>query len=110
MAKPEITKAMLLADLAAVATRLGVRRVTSTLYRQEGAFTWTFWLRRRIGFISWSQLCCEAGLLPTVRGCRGIDRRPCHRCGRERNYYGTGDRWCKTCRKTLRRRKTELVG
>jgi len=106
---PEVTLAHLLTDLHGLAQRLRCRRISSTLYRREGGFCWTTKLKRRVGNLTWSEVCQLAGLLPTARGCRGIDRRPCTRCGRQTNWYGPGsDGLCKECRHTIRRRKTCL--
>lgn len=103
-----ISRGQVIVDLQAIARRLQVRIVSTNLYRREGSFALTDSLMRRVG--SWASVCLDAGLLPTKRGCRGIDRRPCQRCGEVCVYYGSGQVWCPECRRTLRRRRTELVG
>lgn len=102
-----VTREQVLADVQAVAQRLHVRIVTTRLYQREGSFCLTSPLRRRIG--SWSALCVEAGLLPTYRGCRGIDRRPCKRCGKVCVWYGLEQRWCPACRDIVQTRTSEVA-
>lgn len=100
-----ITREDVVRDLQAVAARLKVRIVTTNLYRQEGSYCLSDAVRRQIG--PWSAFCVEAGLLPTYRGCRGIDRTPCARCQRVRVVHGRHTPWCYECKRTMRRRKTE---
>lgn len=100
-----ITKEMLVHDLQCVATRLGARRVSMPLYELEGSFSPKVLLDRRIQQ-RWSEVCVEAGLLPTYRGCRGIDERIC-RCGRTFPVYvGREHQTCAECRRVVRKRKT----
>lgn len=102
-----ITKAMLVHDLRCVANRLNARRVSILLYEREGSFSPRILLERRITQ-RWSELCVEAGLLPTYRGCRGIDDRRCA-CGRMFPVYlGREQRQCAGCRRKVRARKTGL--
>ncbi len=105
MPRDVITRDMVLTDLQAVARRLGVRRVSSSLYRLEGSFSLTVHIERRIG-ISWSAFCVEAGLLPVGRGVRGIDTGIC-RCGRSFPIYpNRAQRSCWRCRRARRRADT----
>jgi hypothetical protein len=108
-----ITKDMLLHDIKCVAARLKIRRVSITLYEQEGSFSPKVLLDRRIKQ-SWSALCVEVGLLPTFRGCRGIDEKVC-RCGRRYPVYrGREQDRCWRCRQVARKRTTgapvEMLG
>lgn len=100
-----ITKDMLLHDLRCVAERLRARRVSMPLYEREGSFHPTSLMRRLKA--RWSDVCVEAGLLPTYRGCRGVDEFSC-RCGRVAPVYlGREQDQCCECRKSKRKRKTE---
>jgi len=102
-----ITKEMLLHDIKCVAERLGVRRLSMTLYEFEGSFSPKVLLDRRIKQ-RWSELCVEVGLLPTYRGCRGIDERTCA-CGNTFPvYFGREHHLCADCRCGARKRKTGL--
>lgn len=100
-----ISRVDVLADLQAVAARLGRKIITTNLYKREGSYCLSDSVMRKVG--AWSDLCVEAGLLPTYRGCRGVDRQPCRRCQRETVFYTTAQRWCYECRRTVNRRKTE---
>jgi len=95
-----IPKAVLLEEMRRVALLLKVKRLSQNTYRKHGRY---FRGARYQHFGTWSQLCVEAGLRPTVRGFKCQDYRPCLRCDRRMPWYGIGQAWCKECRRSLRK-------
>lgn len=90
-------------DVRAIAQRLACRRVSLGLYLREGSYCWSSRMQRRFG-MGWPAICARAGLLATPYS-RGLDRRPCRRCGRICPWYAEDQRLCHACRWTVRRRK-----
>lgn len=101
-----ITREMVIENLKQVAARLGARRISKNLYEREGNFSISYYLTRRLG--PWPQVCVDAGLLPTYKGCKGIDIRPCTRCQKDTIWYSKEQRYCYECRRTVNRRKCAL--
>lgn len=102
--RKQISLHALLAEVQRVAGKLKTSRLSSTHFERHGRIEWTNRLRHRFG--TWAEVCVLAGLEKPWRGMRGLDTRPCRRCGKRCSWYGPATIWCWACRKIVRKRKT----
>lgn len=99
-----VSKAEFIREIQRVASLLKVRRLSQTQYRAHGRF-----YRAKNPYGTWASLCQEAGLIPTRRGFKGGNLKPCTRCRRIVPWHNTAQRYCKECRRTVNKRQWEPV-
>jgi hypothetical protein len=95
--KFELTRDMVVANIKAVAARLGVDRLSYWTYEDHGSFAARAITRKW----KWSELCTEAGIGGGVNGRPTSVRKTCFEC-ETRTAMGKS-RYCRTCTDRMKR-------